>query len=134
MRFKSIRSLLPALTIAALAALATHSACAQSRFDISFNFDVSGHNCPAGMYTVERNKRLSVVTLRGAGHAYTWHLRAGDAAPNDDRVMLTFDRVGAAYALRTVQYRSQITARIEKKRKENTPEQIAMIGHESWSD
>jgi len=133
MRFtaQSLRSLLPALALAALAALATNSASAQSRLNVPFNFVAGGQNCPAGTYTLTAKSWDSAVVLHGVGHDFTWLIGPGDPAPNDVRVMLTFDHVGSSYALRTVQYKSQITSRLDKNRKESIPaaEQIALAAY-----
>jgi hypothetical protein len=131
MRFTahSLRSLLPVLAIAALAALTTNSASAQSRMNVPFSFTAGGQNCPAGIYILQASHWGSVVTLSGAGHGLTLLVGPGDPAPDDKRVMLTFDRMGNNFALRTVQYKSQITARLDKKFKERIPaaQQIAML-------
>lgn len=131
MRFTAhtLRTLLPALAIAALAALASTSASAQSRFDVPFSFVAGGQTCPAGIYTLQANDAQSVVTLNGAKRGFQWLVGPGAPAPTDSRVMLTFDRVGSNYTLRSVQYKSQITARLDKNLKERIPaaEQVAMV-------
>jgi len=115
MRFAihSPRSLLPVLALAALAVLATNSASAQSRMNVPFNFVAGGQNCPAGTYTVAERDAGSVVLLQGAGHSFRWLIGPGNPAPTDLRVMATFDRAGASYTLRSVQYKSLITKRLD---------------------
>lgn len=117
MRFTahSLRSLVPALAIAALVALASTSASAQSRLNVPFNFVAGGQNCPAGTYIVKTNDLGSMVVLRGTGHNLAWLVGPGEPAPTDSRVLLTFDRVGSSYALRSVQYKSAITHGLDKK-------------------
>ncbi len=130
MRFTahSLRSLIPALAIAALAALTANSASAQSRIDVPFNFVAAGAHCTAGTYTIMESNWGTVVSLRGTDHSFTWLIGSGDPAPTDTRVVLTFDRMGNNYALRTVQYGPEITTRLDKNLKESIPtaEQVAM--------
>jgi len=132
MRFTAhtLRSLVPVLALAALAAMATNSASAQSsRMNVPFSFTAGGENCPAGTYIVKTNSWYSAVVLHGTGHNFTWLIGPGQPAPNDSRVVLTFDHVGSRYALRSVQYKSQITDRLDKKLKESIPsaQQVAML-------
>lgn len=131
MRFTahSLRTLLPALAIAALATLASTSAAAQSRFNVPFSFNAGGQTCPAGTYLLHVNQWNSVATLTGAKRGFTWLIGNGEPGPNDSRVLLTFDRVGSSYALRTVQYKSQITSRLDPKFEERIPaaQQVAML-------
>ena len=130
MRFtaRSLRSLIPALAIAALAALTTSPASAQSRIDVPFSFIAAGIHCPAGTYTIQENDWGSVVVLHGADRSLSFLIGNGNPAPTDSRVILTFDRAGSSYALRTVQLRSEITARLDKNLKESIPaaDQVAM--------
>jgi hypothetical protein len=125
----TLRSLIPVLALAALAVLATNSASAQSRLNVPFSFTAGGQNCPAGTYILETNSWGSAVVLQGTGHNFTWLIGPGEPAPNDTRVLLTFDHVGSRYALRAVQYKSLITARLDNRLKERIPEaqQVAMV-------
>lgn len=133
MRFTahSLRSFVPVLALAALAALASNSAAAQQahRLNVPFSFTANGQDCPAGAYTVKTNNWGSVVVLHGAGRNFTWLIGPGEPAPTDSRVLLKFDHVGSSYALRAVQVKSQITARLDKKFRERIPaaQQVAML-------
>ena len=79
---------------------------------------------------MEERDNGSVVLLEGAGHSFRWLLGSGDAAPTDTRVIVTFERAGTRYALRSVQYQALMTARLDLKEHIIAPAgQIAMLAH-----
>lgn len=119
--------LAPVLVVAAT--LATNTATAQTRLlNVPFSFTVGGQNWPAGSYSIERIGLQGFVTLESedASHSLTLTLGPGDPAPTDTRIILKFDNLGRTYALRTVQYGPEISARLDDKaeRSERVIEQI----------
>lgn len=103
--------------VLAAAALVTTSATAESTVKVPFNFTVGKKALPAGDYAVVHQTDSSFVTLirRGSSDIYTWILGPGTPDPNDTKVALTFGKIGEAHVLQSVQYGSQITARLDKK-------------------
>lgn len=121
-----LRTLLPALIVATLA---TPYASAQSTLNIPFNFVVNGKTCPPGTYTAQKGAWGAVVALQGNGQSFIWLLRSGKPSPDDKRVILTFGRRGARYTLRTVQYQSQMTDRLDTKATVTTSQDVAITGN-----
>jgi hypothetical protein len=101
----------------AAAALATNTAVAQTRLNVPFNFSVDGKNCPAGVYSIDQGSVGNMVTLKSldGSRNFRWLLNPGSPAPNDARVVLTFDGQGDTHTLRSVQIKALITARLDKK-------------------
>jgi hypothetical protein len=125
-----MRSILPrfffAPALVAAAALATGTAMAESTVNIPFTFTVAGQTWPAGRYDVRQGPVMNSVRLSSTDslHNYVWIDTPGDPSPTDHRVILTFDAAGDGHALRTVQFGSRITARLDKARKEYTPTRV----------
>ena len=120
MRF-SLRTFVLAPAILAAAALASTSAMAEATLKVPFNFTVSGKQCAAGLYSVKPNLTHGIVTLQSKDGARTfnWLLTPGDPAPSSTRVTLRFNELGNAYTLRTVEYGSLTTTRLDKKSPSN---------------
>src|SRR5271156_2848215 len=98
--------------------LTTKTANAETRIlNVPFNFSIDGKICPAGAYSIEGARNRGSVTLKNedASQSFTWGLRPGDPGPTDTRVVLRFDKIGHLYALRSVQFESMITPRLDKK-------------------
>jgi hypothetical protein len=98
--------------------LTTKTANAETRIvNLPFNFSIDGEIFPSGAYSIERAWRTGSVTLKNedASRSFTWGLGPGDPAPTDTRVVLRFDKIGHSYALRSVQFESMITPRLDKK-------------------
>lgn len=115
--------------ILAAAALASSTAMADTVLNVPFSFTASGKACPAGMYRVEKSSLGNTVTLRSQdNHAVTfmWTVGPGSPEPTDSRIVLTFDRIGDAHTLQSVQYGNKITSRLDRKPKhpEYTPTRI----------
>jgi len=127
-----MRSILPKLflasAVAATAALATPYALAATQVDVPFSFTANGQFCPAGHYNVAHNPTSNIVTLASNdGQNFSWIMAPGDPAPTDSRVILSFDKAGDNYTLRTVQYGHLITSQLDRvKRSEERPERIVM--------
>lgn len=103
--------------VLAAAALVTTSATAESIVKVPFNFTVGSKSLPAGDYAVVHEGSSNFVTLirRGSSDVYTWILGPGEPEPSATKVALTFSKVGEAHVLQSIQYGSQITARLDKK-------------------
>jgi hypothetical protein len=113
--------------VAAVAALASNAAMAETLLKVPFNFTVAGKVCPAGTYSVERDRIGTLVTLKSmdAPRTFSWAVGPGDPAPSDARVVLSFDEQGQMHALRSVQYGARITARLDHKT--HQPERAPMM-------
>ncbi|MFC5865607.1 hypothetical protein ACFPT7_25095 [Acidicapsa dinghuensis] len=111
--------------ILATAALAATSAMAEARVNVPFNFTVGGKAFPAGQYSVIEDSTHNSVILwaKKAPVSFTSLIGAGDPAPTDSKVILKFDHLGDRFALQSIQYRSLITPRLDKREKttEHTP-------------
>lgn len=104
--------------VMAAAALATNTAMAEIILKVPFSFTVDGKNCPAGVYSIQwESTHGNLVTLKSKGvpQSFTWIVGPGDPAPGDTAVVLRFDELGETHALRSVQYGSQITSRLDTK-------------------
>jgi hypothetical protein len=115
--------------VLAVAALATTTAVAESHvIDVPFKFVAAGHTCPAGNYSVSEDNNGGTVRLSNRQNGFVWILEPGDATVRDHHVVLTFDVAGQNYLLRSVQFGSMITPRIDNKYKESIPsaQQIAL--------
>jgi hypothetical protein len=125
-----MRSLLPKFLFApafvAAAALLTSSALAESTVNIPFNFTVAGKVWPAGKYDVQKGPLLNSVRLSSldSSHNIIWSVMPGDPSPTDLRTVLTFDVLNDSHALRTIQFNSRVTPRLDKPAKEYTPLRI----------
>ena len=128
-----MRSILPkfvlASAIAAMAALTTSNALADTKVNVPFSFTVNGKVCPAGSYSIGHNETTGVVTLRNESwqRNFAWLMSSGDPAPTDGRVILRFDKEGDNYTLQSVQYRSLIAAQLDGKKHNNeAPTRVVM--------
>jgi len=117
-----------ASAVAAMAALTTSSALADVKVNVPFNFRANGKLCPAGYYSVGRDDTTGVVTLRNRTwlRNFSWLAAPGEPAPTDNRIVLRFDKVGEDYTLQSVQYRSLITAQLDKKHNRETPTRMVI--------
>jgi hypothetical protein len=120
MRF-NLRNFVLAPAVMAAAALATNTAMAETTLKVPFNFTVDGKNCPAGLYTVQRESTHNSVTLtsKATQRSFTWIIAPGDPAPTASAVTLTFDELGQTHTLRSVQYGPMVTSRLDQKTKES---------------
>jgi hypothetical protein len=116
-----MRTLLHKLFLASIAvatvAVATKPAMAASTVNVPFNFTVAGKICPAGAYSVKRDHSGNFITLssQDASQSFQMVVGPGDSAPVAHEVVLKFDQQGDTRALRTIQYESQTTPRLDKK-------------------
>jgi hypothetical protein len=107
--------LTPAFLVAA--GLATNNATAQN-LKVPFSFNVAGKECPAGVYSVQRDGLGSLVTLRSnaSGRSFTWIIAPGNPSPLATQVVLTFDEDGQTHTLRSVQYGSWVTSPLDRSK------------------
>jgi hypothetical protein len=113
----TLRTLLTAAVVTAAAALASHPAMASTATaNVPFSFTASGKVCPAGTYTVQLSSMGQVVSISNPrdGRVMEWLAGPGNPNPNDKRVVLLFDQAGSSHILRSVQYGSAITSRLDK--------------------
>lgn len=109
------RFLLVALVATATATLAGKPARADTSVKVPFSFTVDGKRCPAGTYRVKGDAASTSVTLvgRDSSKIFTWVVVpiTGESDPN--KVVLQFDQEGSGHALRSIQYKSQATSRLD---------------------
>jgi len=118
MRFMAFKSILGAIVLTT-AALSTHVAKAEATLNVPFSFMVSGHSMPAGVYTLQQDLFHNTVILRnkGTSKSFAYALGPGDAADNDDRVRLKFSSSGETHILRSIQFGSRMTPRLDEQRR-----------------
>jgi hypothetical protein len=114
----TLRSIVLAPVVMAAVAFTANPAMAETRLNVPFSFTVDGKTCPAGQYSVLRDRTGNAVKLQGISQTFTWLIHPGDPAPNDMHIVLKFDEIGSDHFLRTVQYRDQITSRLDSKSKD----------------
>ncbi len=84
---------------------------------VPFSFEVGGHIYPAGAYSVERSATGIFVSMEDENgkEISHWVLGAGDADPRASGVILRFDESGQTHLLRSIQYHSRVTLRLDGK-------------------
>jgi hypothetical protein len=113
----STRSLLFALVATAAVSLATKPALADASVKVPFSFTVDGKKCPAGRYLVKGDATSNTVTLvgRDSSRIFSWIVIPNTAQGNSQSVVLRFEGAGPEHVLRSIQYGSQATARIQNR-------------------
>lgn len=105
------------------AAFTSVAAKAQTILNIPFSFNVGHSIVPAGAYSVERSGAPwgGFVTMKNvqSNASFTWTVSPGDPAPTDTRIVLRFDEIGQMHLLRSVQYHSMITSRLDEDVRRN---------------
>jgi hypothetical protein len=94
---------------AALCASAAFAAD-RARVEVPFSFTAKGQSFPAGSYSVAFDANHSVVRLASktdAAKEICWSTGPADIAKAP--AVLSFDRVGADYALKTIQLGDRVT-------------------------
>lgn len=115
-----MRSILGKLILApvvmAAAALATSTAMAETTLKVPFSFTAAGKVWPAGNYTVQRDRNIHFVTLTSKDNSQSFEalIGPGDPDPASSQIVLKFDAMGGTHALRTIQYESAITSRLNR--------------------
>ena len=88
------------------------------RVNVPFNFTAQGQSYPAGVYDVSTDMNHTCVTLANhmdATKHITWEVGPTDAAKAP--AVVTFDEIGADYALKTIQLGDKVTPNLDKKAK-----------------
>ena len=124
----SLFMLAPAMLAAA--AFTSQPAMAAAKLHVPFNFMAAGQRCPAGDYMVRSANRGSSVTLEGPAGKMFFLTGPGEPNPLDMHVIISFDREGQNYLLRSVQYGSKITNRLDKPSMEIIPSANQAAGAE----
>lgn len=126
-----LRCMLLAWGIILITSWTAKTANAETRnITVPFDFSINGKICPAGNYSVELGLNGAFVTLKKkvGSQSFTWIIGPGDPAPTDARIVLRFDLIGQLHALRSVQFESLVTPRLDKKamRNEQLSAQVAL--------
>jgi hypothetical protein len=115
----TIRNFILASAAIGTAVLATNTARAAALVTVPFTFNVAGRNCPAGLYSLNRNLSNGTLTLSSFDGSRTFIWLAGPGpGPYDTRVALHFDKMGQTHTLQSVQYGTVITPQLDKRTKE----------------
>ena len=123
------RFLLVALVATAAATLAAKPAHADARVKVPFSFTVGGKRCLAGTYLVRGDAASNTVTLVGHNSSvFSWIILPKVSEVDPNKVVLQFDQAGFDHALRSIQYGSQATARLDTHRQESDEEQESEHG------
>lgn len=84
--------------------------------NIPFNFSSQGHSYPAGQYVAKLDTNHNVLELSSTSNTMIsarWIVGPADSNPNDEKLTLKFDDLGASHTLRTVQLGPRITSRLD---------------------
>jgi hypothetical protein len=102
--------------VLAAAALAASTAAAQATVNVPFSFTAAGKVMPAGTYVLDKDAMANIVMLRNihSTETFQWLLGPGDPAPTDRNVTLRFDDLDGTHALRSIQFASLITSRLDR--------------------
>ncbi len=112
-----ITSCFPVLASAVLAAAAfTTTTASAETVRVPFDFTVAGKAMPAGQYSVNRSGLNSFIRMGGPDNkqSFTWGIGPGDPAPGSSDVKVFFVKTDAGYELRSIQYHSFTTGRLDK--------------------
>jgi len=103
--------------LAALAFTANSARAATTTLNVPFSFTAGGKICPAGAYIVQRDFDGNRVMLKSkdATRVFSWIAGAGVTDPSENHVVLKFDEAGQGHALRSIQYGSIVTSRLDRK-------------------
>ena len=84
---------------------------------IPFSFQVGANLYPAGAYSVERPAGGSFVSMKDENgkEVSHWVLGGGEAHPNASGIILRFDESGQIHLLRSIQFNSRVTSRLDGK-------------------
>ncbi len=112
-----IFTLVLAPALLAAVAFTSHTAQAETRLNVPFNFTAAGKACPAGVYTVRRdsNSDYVMLTSKETRRTFMWLITPGPSDPTGNRVVLRFDESGHNHTLRSIQYGSMVTSRLDGK-------------------
>jgi hypothetical protein len=97
--------------------LAANTAIAATRgLYVPFDFMVAGRTFPAGSYHVTHDSTGSFVTLQSldSSQSFTWLLTPGQPSWDDAKVALRFDDRDDTHVLKSIQFGSEITPRLDR--------------------
>jgi hypothetical protein len=111
-----LHTVLASAALMAAAVLATNSAMAETALTVPFSFMVAGKKCPAGRYTVVESRLGTFVTLANedSSRVFSWIVGPGSPDFTSGDVVLKFDVLGQTHLLRSVQFGSMMTRRLDK--------------------
>jgi hypothetical protein len=114
----NFRTFVLASAVVAVAAMATIPAVAETSatLKVPFSFTVYGRTFPAGEYAVVRSTNLAFLRLQSQNSFEGCSWIASPSETKRDRVVLLFN--GENHALRSVQFGTVISPRLDKKSKE----------------
>ena len=115
MRFRAFKAIMAAIVVTT-ASLSAHNAKAETTLKVPFSFTASGQAMPAGLYSVKEDTFHNLMILRNqkTSKRFECALRPGDAQANLVHVALTFETLGASHTLRSIQYGSKMSFRLDK--------------------
>ena len=116
-----MRNLIQKLLLTSAAACLTIAPAAfaadQATATVPFAFQAHGKAYPAGKYVVELDSAHNLVTIRTKElpiKSFSWTVGPGDYTGTLSHVRLTFDDVGAARELHTIEFGDRITASLDQ--------------------
>jgi hypothetical protein len=123
------RFLLVALVATATSALAVKPTSVDARINVPFSFTVDGKRCPAGTYQVKGDAANNWVSLvgRDSSKIFSWIVVPNSEA-DPTKVSLQFDRTGADHTLRSIQYGSQSTLRLDMHKRQSDEQEDTARG------
>jgi hypothetical protein len=113
---------------AALCATASFAASA-ARVNVPFNFTAKGQIYSAGTYDVSMNEQRNFVTMASKaepGNQISWIVSPAEAAKS--AAVIKFDRLGADYALRSIQIGDKVTPNLDPQSKPGIGATISISG------
>ena len=125
-----LRNIILAPVVLAAAVVATNTAKAEVTVKVPFSFTAAGKQCAAGTYIVQRDRQHSLITLKNtdASQGFNWIVGPGDGV-TDSLVTLKFDENGQNHTLRQIEYGSQKTGILDKKRGKEQPSMQILQGN-----
>jgi hypothetical protein len=116
MRFKLGTLTLALATAAVTFATIPAEAATSTKLTVPFSFTVDGKECPAGVYSIQRDTPGNFVRLQSkdASQSFVW-VAGWTPETKSDRVTLNFDQLGQTHALRSIQFGQLVTPRLDKK-------------------
>lgn len=115
----NFRTLVLAPVALAVVAFTAQSAMAAATVKVPFSFTVNGKECPAGLYSVNRDSSKHIVNVHSVNgtETFNWVLNPVDKSrdtTDENRVTLRFEEAGDGHALKFVQFGSESTAELNK--------------------
>ncbi len=114
MRLMALKSIMAAIVVTT--ATSGHIARAETTLKVPFSFTVSGQPMPAGIYKVQESSSHNMVIFRNedSSKSFSYTLQPGDDASSDRHVALKFKTAGDQHTLRSIQFGSRTTSRLDR--------------------